>query len=423
MNKRRRKLTRQYALTLRRYLEDEQEAILAEAYELGRLAIAQGAGVLDMARVHQQALEKLMLRGGVGDMGALAFRAPGTFFLETLSPFEVTHRGFRETNLQLQQLIATLEQRNVELAGINRELQVEITDRKRKETALRESEGHLQRMFHEASRMEEDLRSLSNQVLRVQEEERKRISRELHDEVSQALVAISMTLAGLKQECASDNGRENGRLAEAERLLQSTMRAVHDFARELRPAILDELGLLPALRSYLKGFSGRTGLAVRFQGNALAERLNDEQKTVLFRVAQESLTNVAKHARASRVAVAVRKTGDRIRMEIADNGRSFGDGAANARKRKTRLGLLGMQERVRLVNGTFVVHARPGRGTTVRVILSFNRDASERLRQPAERRTNRGQSAPRGARGRKAVRSRTTPRKANRYGKNPSAAG
>jgi signal transduction histidine kinase len=184
MNKSVIRLTRPYTVALKKYLADEQEAVLAQAYELGRLAIARGLGVLDMARMHQQALENSGSPTPNFDRNS-AQKAAGTFFLESLSPFEVTHRGFRETNSRLEQLIATLEKRNLQLAETNQELEVEIGERKRTEKALRESE--------------ENLRNLSNQILYVQEEERKRISRELHDEVGQALTAISMNLESLKK--------------------------------------------------------------------------------------------------------------------------------------------------------------------------------------------------------------------------------
>ena len=150
------------------------------------------------------------------------------------------------------------------------------------------------------------------------------------------------------------------------------MNSVHDFARELRPAMLDELGLLPALRSHVKSFSERTGLRVEFKADPFAEELNNEQKTAVFRIAQESLTNVAKHARASRVKVFLRRAGSGICLEIADNGRSFRTGQKNTARKKQRLGLLGMQERVRLVNGQFSIQPDPGRGTTVRVTVPLS---------------------------------------------------
>jgi signal transduction histidine kinase len=217
--------------------------------------------------------------------------------------------------------------------------------------------------------MEDNLRSLSNQILHAQEEERKRISRELHDEVGQSLTAISMTLARLKAADEAGPAALGQKIVEAQRLLESTMETVHDFARELRPAMLDELGLLPALRSYLKDFAARTGLRVRFRCHPVAETLDGEQKTVLFRVAQESLNNVAKHAHATRVNVVLRQLPDAVCMEVADDGRSFREGQRNRARARKRLGLLGMQERLRLVNGRFAIQPRPGKGTKVRVLI------------------------------------------------------
>jgi signal transduction histidine kinase len=371
MNSSLKNLSRHYAAALRCYLADQQESVLHMAYQFGRNAIAGGFGVLDIARMHQQTLAKLVAgtASRAGDREVL--KAAETFLLESLSPFEVTHRGFQETNPKLQQLIKTLEKRNAELAEINGNLAVEVEERKRTEAALRESEDHFRELFRQASTMEENLRKLSNQILHAQEEERKHISRELHDEVGQALTAISVTLATLRTSNGGSVHAMTQKLADAQRLLQKTMETVHRFARELRPTMLDELGLLPALRSYLKGFAERTGLRVSLRGNAFAENLGGEQKTVLFRVAQESLTNVSKHAEASRVAVTLRKVAENIWMEVADNGRSFRQGPENSIKGKTRLGLLGMQERVRLVNGRFMVKAEPGRGTTIRVVIPF----------------------------------------------------
>src|SRR5207247_6861813 len=137
-----------------------------------------------------------------------------------------------------------LEKRNVDLAEINRELQGEIRERKRTEKALRESEGHLRRLFNEARRMEENLRKLSNQILHAQEEERKRISRELHDKVGQALTAVSVNLQLLKQKAAKVGKGLDATVAETQNLLGQTMENVHRFSYELRPAMLDDLGLV-----------------------------------------------------------------------------------------------------------------------------------------------------------------------------------
>src|SRR5712671_5850928 len=269
MNSHLHRLARRYAATLRKYLKNEREAVLEQAYELGGTAIAQGMGVLELARIHQEALRQLLQSPAAQKNHGRVLQAAETFLLESFSPFEATHRGFREMNVSLQKR--------------NRELEGEITGRKRVERALRRSEQHYQRVFNEAQAMQESLRNLSNKILSTQEEERRRISRELHDEVGQSLTAISVTLATLKNNGAAGAA---AKLAGAQRLLRETMEAVHDFARELRPAMLDELGLLPALRSYLKGFAGRTGLRVHFRGNLIAEKLADDQKTVVFRIVQ-----------------------------------------------------------------------------------------------------------------------------------------
>lgn len=357
MNSKLEGIARRYSAALRSYLLNEQEAVLEQAYELGRTAIAQGFGILDMARVHQDALATLMRSPVVAKHNGRLLQAAESFLLQSLSPFEATHRGFRETNVKLQQR--------------NLELKAEIKQRQRVEDALRQSENHYCQVFNEAQAMQENLRDLSNEILRTQEDERKRISRELHDEVGQSLTAINVTLSALKNN-GTGNIASAQKLAETQVLLQETMETVHRFARDLRPAMLDELGLLPALRSYLKGVASRTGLRVYFRGNAIAEQLADDQKTVLFRIAQESLTNVSKHAHASQVEVSVSKLKENICMEITDDGRSFKAGPKDTGKKKGRLGLLGMQERVRLVNGQFTIKPQPGKGTTIRVVIPFN---------------------------------------------------
>ncbi|MBI3876205.1 MAG: sensor histidine kinase, partial [Verrucomicrobia bacterium] len=244
----------------------------------------------------------------------------------------------------------------------------DITERKLAEEALRESKEHYQQLFNEAHVMQENLRDLSTKVLHVQEQERTRISRELHDQVGSALTAINVDLAVLRREPTLKPALIRQRITDTQTLLEQTMETVHRFARELRPSMLDHLGLLPALRSYAKSFVERTRIDVRFRGNAEAEKLDSERKTVLYRVAQESLTNVAKHARASKVMMSLRKVKGQIRLEIQDNGCSFDLNQLNGNK---RLGLLGMQERVRLVNGRFAINSECGKGTTVRVEIPF----------------------------------------------------
>jgi PAS domain S-box-containing protein len=245
----------------------------------------------------------------------------------------------------------------------------DITARQQADEELRRSKEHYLALFHEARRAEHRLRMLSSTILQIQEKERKHISLDLHDEVGQALTAISVSLAALRNGGCSGSGPIRQKLDDLQRLLQSAMATVHNFARELRPSILDELGLLPALRSCLSQFAERTGLEVQFNGQSQVEQLGNEEKVVLFRVAQESLTNVAKHAHANKVVISLRKIRNNVCLCVKDNGQSFQESPEGIGKSAQRLGLLGMRERVRLVNGEFNIHPRPGKGTTVRVVI------------------------------------------------------
>lgn len=222
------------------------------------------------------------------------------------------------------------------------------------------------------TRAEKSLQELSAKIILLQEEERRRISRRLHDETGQALTAISVMLASLKNNGAAGSKSFVKKITDTQRLLCRTMDSIYRVARELRPSVLDELGLLPALRSHIRYFSESTGLQVNLRGDPGVEKLDSGKKTMLFRVAQESLAHAARHARRiNRVDISLRKSGTNFCMEIANKGESFRY-ATNCSERKQSLGLLGMRERVRLANGEFMVLPRPGEGTTMRVSIPFD---------------------------------------------------
>ena len=351
MNRPASNLASQYAIGLQGYLAQEEERLLVQAYEVGRKLLRRGLGLLDLACIHQQALASCRFPSWPTGEKARAHNAAESFLMAALAPFEAAHRGFREANLRLHQLNEALQHRNAELAAMTRELE--------------HSEQHYRELFEQARLMEEDFRNLSNQILHVQEEERGRLSRELHDEVGQTLALMDLNLALLKKSGTAEASVLQQKIADTQHLLATTRETVHRFARELRPAMLDELGLLPALRAYLKAFAERTGLRVRFAGANQAEHLNPEQKTVLYRVAQEGLTNVAKHAHARSVEVSLRVLRGRIRMQIKDDGRGFLVERRPAAPAIKRLGLLGMRERVRLIHGRCSVNSVRGKGTTI----------------------------------------------------------
>ena len=156
--------------------------------------------------------------------------------------------------------------------------------------------------------------------------------------------------------------------------MEKSVEIVHRFACELRPTVLDDLGLIPALQSFIKEFTNRTNIRISFKAYAEVELLNDTQRTVLYRVAQSALANVDKHARASNVSVSIRKLGEAIRLEIHDDGKSFEVKRVMLAKRHKRLGLLGSRERVEMVGGKFDITSAPGQGTTLSAEIPFSND-------------------------------------------------
>ncbi len=224
--------------------------------------------------------------------------------------------------------------------------------------------------------MQEQLRHLSHQILQTQEEERKRISRELHDGITQTLVGITVHLETLAREAKLNPQGLGHRIARTQRLVEKSVNLVHQFARELRPTALDDLGLIATLHSVLKDFMKRTGIRVRFTTFAGVEQLDSARRTVLYRVVQSALANVAQHAHASRVKVSIRRVADVVHLEIADNGRSFRMEHLLRANKSRRLGLVGMRERVEMVGGDFSIESTPAHGTTIRAQIPFRSGAT-----------------------------------------------
>ncbi len=263
--------------------------------------------------------------------------------------------------------LADLSQMALELTKARKRLQRETARREAADTALKKSQKHYDKLLAESRLMQEQLRHLSHKILLAQEEERKHISRELHDDISQILTGINVRLAALKMEATANTGNLEKKISNTQRLVEKSVAAVHRFARELRPAMLDDLGLVPALLAFMKEFGKRTGLQIRFTAMTAdkIEKLDNVKRTMLYRVAQEALTNVTKHAQASLVKVSIRTQSGGIFMEISDNGKSFDVNRALSVRRRGALGILGMRERVEMLDGTFAIESIPGKGTAV----------------------------------------------------------
>ena len=213
-----------------------------------------------------------------------------------------------------------------------------------------------------AEKAEQELRHLSNQLVRVQEEERKTISRELHDEVGQILTGLRMELGTLSHYNPDEEFRE--RLESVKRLAEEALRSVRNLALLVRPSMLDDLGLKPALAWQVKEFSRRCGIPVSLNIEGNLDNLPEALRLCLYRAIQEAMTNCVKHAEASRVTVLVKQDEMRVTASVQDDGRGF-----DVLVRTPGLGLLGMTERVRALQGRMSVSSEPGSGTLISLEL------------------------------------------------------
>lgn len=363
-----------YQTSLRQYLKLGSAASLRPAQRLGRKALALELETLDLARIHDQALASAIeaLPVDTAAFRERIVRRAGTFFAEAILPMEATHRTLLVANSRLSELNQSLNHRTRELLASNRKLAREVTRREAAQESLRKSEAHSARLLVQSRLLQEQLRLLSRRALSAQEEERKRISRELHDVIAQMLTGINVQLASLITKTAASTRGLSRNISKAQRLVEKSVDIVHRFARELRPALLDDLGLIPAVHSYLKEFAAETGLHVNLTAFKGEEQMSAAKRTALYRVSQEALTNVTRHAQATRVDVTIRKLAGGILMAIKDDGKSY-DVEKMWQMRKSRhLGMLGMRERVEMVGGTFTVESAPGQGTTVKALVPFD---------------------------------------------------
>jgi two-component system sensor histidine kinase UhpB len=227
--------------------------------------------------------------------------------------------------------------------------------------------AHLAETFNatldELARDRAELRSLASQVIRAQEDERRRIARELHDDTAQVLFAQLLRLSALK---GSPDPAVHSMASTLEELTVEALEGVRRLALELRPPALDDLGLSAALGELAQRHAEKLNVAVDYQSRGLRGRLPAEVELVLYRVAQEALTNISKHANATQVSLDIDRSSDDVSISIRDNGRGF-DGAASGSSdgRGLGLGIFGMEERVALVGGRFRIWARPSVGTEI----------------------------------------------------------
>jgi signal transduction histidine kinase len=297
-----RDLEREYAVILGRYLAEGGEAPLQEAYELGRLGLTSGNGILAMVILHHAALAAVLRDNSIAGQPAETVQRAGDFFAESMSPFEMTHRAIGEANKALRRLNETLE------------------------------------------------------------EEVQRIALALHDDAGQLMVAVHLSLDEAIREMPPEI---KARMSGVKALLGLVEERIRDLSHELRPAMLDHLGLVPAVEFLAANFGQRTGLQIKVE-STLDGRLPPRLAITLYRIIQEALTNVRRHAHANRVRVHLSRRGNTIRCTVSDNGVGF-DPAATVQSALPGLGLLGIRERLSALGGKLRIQSAEGQGTRLEI--------------------------------------------------------
>ncbi len=250
----------------------------------------------------------------------------------------------------------------------------DVTDRVRYERLRVRDERRMRMLLRNSEEMQTALTHLTREMMMIQERERESISRELHDEIGQMIAAITMNLERIRADVASRKRSLLRRIESTQDLTSSILQRIREVLRDLRPLGLEPLGIIPAVERLAHDFRERSGSRIEVSGDPKAEEIPIEQKIVLYRVVQESLTNAWRHGHAKCVAVSIRWAHERVEVEVRDDGVGFEVGPGDlAKNSPTGLGLLGMRERVKFFDGDFSVRSNPGEGTTVLVSLPLKR--------------------------------------------------
>ena len=277
--------------------------------------------------------------------GGLAILLTALILVRTLNDLSGAFDDVRGSNDQLEQRV---EERTTELREANSSLQNEVAERKRVEQALRHSDA--------------ELRRLAGKLIAAQEEERRCLARELHDDLSQSLAALALHIAGLRQKRGPVPPQLELGLEQVETSVHKLADDIHNFSRLLHPSILDDLGLVAAIRAECERFQKREGIRIQFEEKGVPRDVSPACSLTLYRITQESLHNVAKHAEAAAVSVDLHIEGEHIVLKVEDFGKGFEMSEVEG---NIGLGLVSMGERVRLLNGDLKVESSVGKGTLV----------------------------------------------------------
>lgn len=289
-------------------------------------------------------------------------KAPGEqrYWLASYFPVKTT---VGEVTGLMAAVVEITERKRAEqsLATANAELEARVVERT---AELKRASGKLRDELEERKRAEVELQVLSRRLIEVQESERRHLAHELHDEIGQILTGVSLMLATLSSLPPPAMAK---RLAEAQQLVGDLLQRVQDMSLTLRPGVLDDFGLLPALEGLFRRYTSQTGVKVVFECHLAARRFVPELETASYRVVQEALTNVARHAGVADVSVRTWAEDDMLGLEISDRGTGFDAQAVLVAG--TSSGLPGMRERVLLLRGSLTIRSAPGRGTELSIRL------------------------------------------------------
>lgn len=240
-------------------------------------------------------------------------------------------------------------------------------------TEFKRSEAERERLLTQLTEANRQMRLLSQQVIQAHEKERQRLSRELHDEAGQALTAIKISLQLAREDTQALQNQLINRLEDSIELTDATIERVRRLAHELRPPGLDTLGIHQTLRSLCRDFSRRTGIPVQYEGLELPD-LPDEIGVTLYRILQEALTNVARHAQATQVWVSLDYLNEQVILSIKDNGQGFHENGTDGKLPRPGIGLIGIRERLEILGGHLHMMSEPGQGTYLRVAIGWEEE-------------------------------------------------
>ena len=294
-----------YLAALAQYISHGDEAALGRGYEIGRKAMAEGKSLMDFSSVHHEALQEILADSRSDQATKHALEAGAHFLAETLSPYEMAHRGFQDA-------VSALRQMN--------------------------------------ERLEQQIKSIAYSV---------------HDEAGQLLAAVHLALASLTLELPAPQQEQ---IIQIEELLSEVERQLRQYSHELRPTVLDDLGWVPAIRFLAQGVSKRANLPIHVE-TELTDRLPAPAETAIYRVVQEALNNIVKHSGATAVWITAEKAEGVLRCSVRDNGSGFSVDSVRSEGQRRGLGLSSMKERLNAVGGALHIESLPGNGTQLLMTL------------------------------------------------------